>query len=109
MNKTWVLAKTSFRELVRERVFWLVAGLAIFLLCLSLLLGELSFDERERLLWDFGLAAAEIGALAMALFSGSYLIPREVERQTCLLILAKPVSRFQFLLGKWLGSAAVIA
>jgi ABC-type transport system involved in multi-copper enzyme maturation permease subunit len=52
---------------------------------------------------DLGLAAIELAAVAVALFAGSTLLSREIERQTCLLVLAKPVSRQVFLLAKGLG------
>jgi ABC-type transport system involved in multi-copper enzyme maturation permease subunit len=108
MRPIWILARNSFREKIRERVFLVIAGLAVFLVLLSLLLGELSFDEQARMLGDFGLAATELSAVAVALFSGAFLLAREIERQTCLLILSKPISRSQFIIGQWAGSAFLL-
>lgn len=102
------LALNSFREMIRERLFVVVAGLAFFLVALSLLLGEMTIDEAERLLADLGLLATELATAAIALFSGAYVLARELDRQTCLLILSKPVSRFQFLVGKWAGTALLL-
>lgn len=103
MKIIWAIALNTFREMLRERLVLIIVGLAAFLLGLSLLLGELTFDEQERLMADLGLAAIELAAVAVALFAGSTLLSREIERQTCLLVLAKPVSRQVFLLGKGLG------
>lgn len=108
MNTIATLALTSFREMVRERTFLVVIGLALFMVALSLLLGQLTFDENEKLLADLGLLACELAAVALALFLGSFAIAKEMERQTCLLILSKPVSRFQFLLGKWGGISTLL-
>ncbi|MBX2988811.1 MAG: ABC transporter permease [Bdellovibrionaceae bacterium] len=104
MKAIVTLALTSYREMIRERVVLVIAALALFLVFLSLLLGQFTFDESERLLADLGWAATELGAVAVALFSGSFLLARELDRQTCLLILSKPVSRTQFLIGKWAGT-----
>lgn len=108
MKKIFTLAQLSFRELVREKFSLALLFLALALLLLSLLLGELSLDEQARLLGDLGLASIELAAVAMALFLGSALLPKEVERQTCLLLLSRPLSRSQFLLGKVSGLALLV-
>ncbi|MBX3040043.1 MAG: ABC transporter permease subunit [Bdellovibrionaceae bacterium] len=108
MKAVWRLAQTSLREMLREKIFFVAFGGALFLVLLSLLLGEMSLDESERLLADLGFAGVELAVSALALFSGSFLLARELDRQTCLLILSKPVSRQQFLLGKWLGTAMLV-
>lgn len=107
MSKVWALARTTLREMLRERVFLVVVLLAIALLGLSFLLGALSFAEQRKILADFGFLAVQIAGLGVSLFSGSYLIAKEVEKQTCLLILSRPVSREQFILGKILGVLAL--
>lgn len=108
MKTVLTLTLTSFREMIRERTFLVIVGLALFMVALSLFLGQLTFDENEKLLADFGLFACELAAVALALFMGSFAIAKEMERQTCLLILSKPVSRFQFLMGKWGGITVLL-
>lgn len=108
MRILWTLAANTFREMIREKMVLVILGLAAFLLALSILLGELTFDEAERLLADVGFAAIELAAVALALFAGSTLLAREIERQTCLLVLAKPVSRQIFMLGKGLGLSMLL-
>ncbi|AHI05093.1 pilus biogenesis protein and ABC-type transporter [Bdellovibrio bacteriovorus W] len=103
MYKVLTLALTTFREQIRERLFLVVIIIAAALLGLSFLLGALSFAEQTKILTDFGFLAVEITSLGVALFSGAYLIAKEIEKQTCLLILARPISRSQFILGKYLG------
>ncbi len=107
MAKVFTLAKTTLQEMLREKVFSIVLLIAIALLGLSFLLGALSFAEQRKILADFGFLAIEIGLLGVSLFSGSYLISKEIEKQTCLLILSRPVSRQQFILGKILGVVAL--
>lgn len=109
MRQVLVLAVTTVRELARERWVWVIAGLGIFMIALSLVLAQMSFDEGDRLLADFGLAAVEIAVTGLGLFAGATLLSREIERQTLLLILSKPLSRGQFLAGKSLGLLALFA
>lgn len=108
MKSALLIAQTSFRELMREKISFAAFGGAFFLLALSLVLGEMTIDESERLLADLGFAATEFAVCALALFAGSFALAREIERQTCLLILSKPISRSQFLVGKWAGVAFLL-
>lgn len=103
MVKVWTLARTTLREMLREKVFLIVVVIAIGLQALSLLLGALSFAEQRRILADFGFLAIQVALLGISLFFGAYLLAKEIEKQTCLLILSRPVSREQFLLGKIFG------
>ncbi|MBO9666863.1 MAG: ABC transporter permease [Bdellovibrio sp.] len=107
MSKVWTLAKTTLREMLREKVFFVVIVIAVVLIALSFLLGALSLAEQRKILADFGFLAVQISMLGISLFSGAYLIAKEVEKQTCLLILSRPVSRAQFILGKIFGVLAL--
>lgn len=103
MAKVWALARTTLREMLRERVLLVVVLIAFGLLGLSFLLGVLSFDEQRKVLADFGFLAMQIAMLGISFFTGAYLLAKEIEKQTCLLILSRPVTRGQFILGKILG------
>ena len=91
MYKVWTLARTTLREMLRERVFMVAVLVAIALLGLSFLLGALSFAEQRKILTDFGFLAIQISGLGISLFSGAYLLAKEIEKQTCLLILSRPL------------------
>lgn len=103
MKKIFIIARTTLLELFRDRFFYIIFFVGIFIICLSLLFGALSFDERVKMIIDFGYGAMQIAVLLLALVLGGSIMAREVEKQTCLLILARPVSRAQFLLGKYFG------
>ena len=109
MRKIKVIALTTYRELIREKFFLVIVFVAVFLIALSLLLGELSFDEAQKILADIGLTAVQISSMGLALFAGSYLLSREIEKQTCLLMLSRPISRTEFLLGKFGGIVLLIS
>lgn len=107
MFKIITLASTTFREMLRERIFIVVAMIAVALIGLSIVLGALTFAEQKRIMTDFGLVAIHIASISIALFSGAYLLAKEIEKQTCLLILSRPISRNQFIVGKVLGIVAI--
>lgn len=107
MSKVWTLATTTLREMLREKIFFVVIVIAAIMIAMSFLLGALSFAEQQKILADFGFLAVQIALLGISLFSGAYLIAKEVEKQTCLLILSRPVTRNQFILGKVFGVVAL--
>ena len=103
MRKVFVIAKTTLQEMLRERLFIVVVFIAVILLGLSILLGALSFSEQQRILANLGFTAIEVASVGIALFSGAFLISKEIEKQTLLLVLARPITRDQFLMGKVCG------
>lgn len=109
MRSIFILAKITFQEMIREKFFVVVIFAAFMLLGISLLLGSLSFSEQKRILVDLGFGAIELSCLGIVLFSGSFVMAKEIEKQTCLLLLSKPLSRGQFLVGKWFGLVLLIS
>lgn len=101
------VAMITFREMIRERFVHIILFLSAVLFLFSLLLGSLSFDEQTRILIHLGLAAIQISIVGIAAFVGSSIITKEIERQTCLIVLARPISRSQFYLGKFLGIVGI--
>ncbi len=108
MKAIYIISKTTFRELIRERLFIVIFFLAVGLLSLSVALSNLSIWEFQRILSDLALSSMEIAGLGIALFAGSYMIHKEIEKQTCLLLLSKPISRSEFIIGKFCGLSALI-
>lgn len=100
MKKSFLIAWVSVIELMREKFFLLTLFFGFGVIGLSLVLGNLTISEHDRILGDFGLAAVELAAMVICVFLGSFLLSKEVDRQTCLLVLARPVTRFQFIIGK---------
>lgn len=103
MKVIWTLVWNTFREGLRDRFVLISFFLALSLFALSFVLGAMSFEEHRRLLLHFGLLSIQLMGLAIAIFWGAYTVHREMDRQTCLMVLVRPVSRIQFLLGKYLG------
>lgn len=103
MKKIRVLASTTFGELLREKFFVVGIVVALLLVALSYLLGNLSFYEATRILFNLGTLAIELVTLGLSVFAGAILLHKEIEMRTCQIILTRPISRTQFLIGKWLG------
>jgi ABC-type transport system involved in multi-copper enzyme maturation permease subunit len=92
----------------RDRFFLLLVLGVFFLFGLSFFLGELTFEEQDRLLFDFGLSAIHWLNLGLAIFLGGASLRKELERQTYMTILASPVSRFELVFSKFTGLLIVI-
>ncbi len=103
MKKIRALAWVTFEELLRERFFVVGLVVALILVTLSYLLGDLTFNEAKRILFNMGTLAIEIVTVGLAVFAGARLVNKEIELRTCQITLTRPISRTQFLLGKWLG------
>jgi Cu-processing system permease protein len=103
MLRMIAVAVNTFREAVRDRVLNGMLGVALCVLVFSLALAELSLDQQRRIVLDIGLASISLFSVVMAVFLGSSLLYKEIERKTLYVILPKPIRRHEFLLGKYFG------
>jgi ABC-type transport system involved in multi-copper enzyme maturation permease subunit len=107
--RIYAIALNTYREAVRDRVLFGVLVLAAGVLGLTLALGELSLDQQMRVVTDLGLASISLFSVVVAIFLGSSLLYKEIERKTLYVILPKPIARFEFLLGKYFGIVTTCA
>lgn len=103
MQRVLAVAINTFREAVRDRVLYGVVGMALGVLLFTLALAEVSLDQQRRVVMDVGLASISVFSVVVAVFLGSSLLYKEIERKTLYVILPKPIARWEFLLGKYLG------
>jgi ABC-type transport system involved in multi-copper enzyme maturation permease subunit len=108
MRPIWVLAANTYKEVIRDRILYALALFAFLLIGFSLALGQLTFAEQARISADFGLSAIHLVAVTLAIFVGSNLVYKEIEKKTILTILTRPISRLQFIIGKALGLTLLI-
>ncbi len=109
MTKIWIIAFNTFKDQIRNRILYILFFFAVGILFFSRVMGGLSFNEQERIVLDFGLASSHLCSIVLTIFIGSSLISKELESQTILTILARPISRAEFLIGKYLGFILVIS
>lgn len=76
---------------------------ALLLIASSVLLAGLTMGERSKIILDLGLASINLFGVLIAIFIGIGLVSKEIERRTLYTVLAKPVTRVEFLIGKYLG------
>ena len=109
--KTFAIARNTFSESIRQPVIYLIALLGTALLLLSFAFTLFTFSEENtlKMIKDMGIATITLCALLVALFTASGVIADEIEKKTALTVLCKPVSRLQFLLGKYSGILGVVA
>ena len=103
MSRIWAIALNTFREAVRDRILHGVIGLASAVLVFTLALGEMSLNQERRVVEDIGLAAISFFSVVVAIFLGSSLLYKEIERKTLYVVLPKPVHRWEFIVGKFGG------
>ncbi len=103
ISRIYAIALNTYREAVRDRILFGVIVLAAGLLALTLALAELSLDQQMRVVTDLGLASISLFSVVVAIFLGSSLLYKEIERKTLYVILPKPIARYEFLLGKYFG------
>ena len=101
--RLWALAFNTFRETIRNRILVNILIFAIGLILLSLIVGDWSMGEQVKVIKDFGLSAMSIFGLLIAVFIGIRLMVQEFEQKTIYVIAAKPVHRWEIVVGKYLG------
>lgn len=103
------LAFSTFRETVRDRIFYLVAVFGLVMLSSTAVLSPLNVGAQGKIMSDVGLAAMVIFGLVVAVFVGSAMVRKEMDKGSIVTILAKPVGRREYILGKFLGLNLTLA
>jgi ABC-type transport system involved in multi-copper enzyme maturation permease subunit len=93
----------TFLELVRDKILYNFIVFAFLLLGVGLLASKLTFVRADRIILDFGMSAVQLSCMVVAVFTGASALGREFERRTIFVALSRPISRFEFTVGKYLG------
>ncbi|MBI4381770.1 MAG: ABC transporter permease [candidate division NC10 bacterium] len=97
------IALNTFREAVRDRILYAILIFALVMLAGSTILVTISVGGEVKIIKDLGLACISIFGTLIAIFLGIGLVSKEIERRTLYTIITKPIHRYQFILGKYLG------
>ncbi len=103
MRAIATIALNVFRESVRDKVLYSLVLFAVLLMAVSYLLSQLTAGQDVKIIKDLGLAAMSLIGLFIAVFIGVGLVSKEVEKRSIYSLLAKPMRRQDFILGKYLG------
>ncbi|MGH9202071.1 MAG: ABC transporter permease, partial [Vicinamibacterales bacterium] len=109
MRAIRLVALAVFRESVRDRVPLAIVGFGVLLVAASYLIGELTAGQDVKIIKDLGLAALDALGLMIAVFIGVGLVAKELERRSIYSLLSKPITREQFILGKFGGLTMTLA
>ncbi len=107
--RLYALALNTFREAVRQKILYTLVFFTAVMILASLFLGQLSLGADVKIVKDLGLASIMLFGAMISIFMGIGLVFKEVDRRTIYTILSKPVSRAEFVVGKYLGLVATIA
>ena len=103
------VALNTFREAVRDRVLYNLIFFALLMMGAAILVGQISIGIERLVIINLGLSAISIFGLVMAVFIGVGLVYKEIERRTLYSLLAQPIRRSEFLLGKYAGLLLTLA
>jgi ABC-type transport system involved in multi-copper enzyme maturation permease subunit len=108
LGRTLVIAANVFREVIRDRILYLIAFYAAILAAATQLLPWVAANTQDKILLDLGIAAIGLLSLLIAIFVGTGLVNKEIEKRTVFVMLAKPISASEFIVGKHWGLTAVL-
>ena len=97
------IALNTFRESVRDRILYNLIFFVLLLVAASVLLGELSLSQESKIIIDIGLSSMRIFGVLISIFIGIGLVYKEIDKRTIYSLLAKPIHRSEFILGKYFG------
>ncbi len=103
MSRAAIVAWNTFREAVRDRVLYNLVFFALVMIAAAILVGEISLQIEDVVIVTLGLSAISVIGLLMAVFIGVGLVSKEMDKRTLYALLAKPLRRWEFLLGKFTG------
>jgi len=103
MRNIRAVAANTFREAVRDRVLYNLVFFALLMMGAAILVGQISIDIEKDVIVSLGLSAISLIGILIAVFLGVALVSKEMDKRTLYALLAKPVKRWEFLLGKFFG------
>lgn len=109
MRNVAAVALNTFREAVRDRVLYNLVFFAFVMIASAILVGQISIGIEEVVIVSLGLSAISLIGLLIAVFIGVGLVYKEMDKRTLYALLAKPVQRWQFVIGKFAGLVLTLA
>jgi ABC-type transport system involved in multi-copper enzyme maturation permease subunit len=102
------IAANTFREAVRDHVLYNLIAFALLMSGAAILVGQISIGIERLVVVNLGLAAVSLFGVVIAIFIGIGLVSKEIEKRTLYTVLSRPVERWEFIVGKFLGLAGTL-
>jgi ABC-type transport system involved in multi-copper enzyme maturation permease subunit len=109
MDRILSIGLNTFREAIRNKILYSLLFFAVLVIVASLAFGALSVHEEVRLTTDLGLGGMSLFSIIIAIFVGVNLVYKELERKTIYSLIPKPIHRYQFVVGKFIGMLFTLA
>jgi len=109
MSRVLTVARNTFREAVRDRVLYNLVFFALLMMAAAVIVGQISMDIETVVMISLGLSAISLIGLLIAVFTGVGLVSKEIDKRTLHAVLARPLQRWEFLLGKFTGLVMTLA
>lgn len=109
LGRIWTIATNVFWEVIRDRVLYLIGLFALLMAAAVRLIPELAAQTERQIILDTGLAGISVLALVVTVFISTGLVNKELEKRTVYILIAKPLSKTELIIGKHIGLSAVLA
>lgn len=108
MNILWPLAFITFKEGIRNRAMYGISFFALALFGLNIVIANMAPRDVGKVAVDVALSTVSLAGLLLVLFVGINLIAKDLDKRTIYMVLARPLSREQYIIGKFLGMCLLI-
>ncbi len=108
LGRMWAIAVNTFREAIRNKVLYGIGVMALVLIVVAVAIGNMSLHEEARVARDVSVAGVSFFGMITAVYLGVSMLYNEMQKKTIHTILAKPIERHEFVLGKYVGMAITL-
>ena len=109
MKRTLAIAQNTAREAIRDKILYSILFFAVLVIALSLVAEEITIGDQAKVVRSVAQGAIDIFGAVIAMFLGVSLVWKELDRKTIYTVLSKPIPRWKFVLGKYLGLMGTLA
>lgn len=106
--RIFAIATNGFREVIRDRILYVLGFFVLLLVLASRILPPIAVSADEKIFLDLGIGAISLLGAIVAIFVGTGLINKEIEKRTVLILIPKPLTSAEFIIGKHLGLSGVL-
>lgn len=105
----WAIGTNTVRQTIRQRLFYNIAVFGVGMLLLSMVVGQLTFGYADRVVRSIGLSGVSLALNLIALLTSVGIIHQEIDKKTLFVVLARPVRRWHYVVGRYLGLVTTVA
>ena len=103
IHRIYAIALNTFRETVRSKILYTVLFFAVAVCAAASAFGRVTIGDQSVVVITFGLFCTSLFSVLFVMITGSALFAKEISRRTIFTLLARPIMRPEFIIGKWLG------